>query len=211
MIHSYDNNIRGNEVSENYYGVWAMDSVGSYIVANNITFSFVLNLDMSNCSNYLYYNNIINPSPGQVDEWPPLRSMWDDGAVHPCSVCTLPQDRGNYWSDYLGADNGLGPLTPSGHKCANDGVGDTSIPHMPTTGSPPADWYPLMNLYTPIMGDLDLDGDVDIFDVVLIAGCYGVVWSNANWDPRADLALPYGKIDIFDVVGCTGNYGKSDL
>jgi parallel beta-helix repeat protein len=211
MIHSYDNNIRGNEISENYYGIWAMDSVGSTIVTNNFTNSAVLNLDMSNCSNCLYYNNIINPSPLQVDEWPPLRSMWDDGAAHPCSVCGMPQDRGNYWSDYPGADNGLGPLTPSGHKCANDGVGDTSLPHMPTTGSPPTDWYPLMNLYTSIPGDVDLDGDVDIFDVVILSGCYGATWSNTDWTPQADIAAPFGKIDIFDVVLCSGNYGKSDL
>lgn len=210
MIHSYDNDIRGNEISENYYGIWAGDSSGSSIVANNITYNSILNLDLSNCSNLLFYNNIINPSPGQVDEWPPLRNTWDDGGVHRCSVCGLTQWRGNYWSDYAGVDNGLGPPTPSGHKCGNDRIGDTAIPHMPTTGSPPSDWYPLMNLWTPIMGDVDLDGDVDIFDVVIVAGCYGATWSNANWDPRADLA-PSGKIDIFDVVSCTGQYGRSDL
>jgi len=211
MDHSFESNIRGNEIHENVYGIWSVDSGSSYIVANNIMFNSVYNVDTSNCTNAFYYNNLVNPSTNQVDEWGPLKSVWDDGGVHRCPICGNPQHRGNFWSDYTGLDNGIGPPTPSGHKCANDKIGDTIIPHQPTTGSPPSDWYPLMNMYVAILGDVDLDGGVDIFDVVRMCGCYASSWSDTNWDPRCDLAPNYGKIDIFDIVTCTGKYGVTAL
>lgn len=39
---------------------------------------------------------------------------------------------GNYWSDYVGLDDG------SGGRVAGDGIGDTNLPHLGV------DWYPLM-------------------------------------------------------------------
>jgi hypothetical protein len=58
-----------------------------------------------------------------------------------------------------------------------------------------------------IAGDVDGDHDVDIFDVVKIASCYGTEKGQpgyvANYDINDD-----GKIDIFDVVIANGNYGQ---
>ena len=59
-----------------------------------------------------------------------------------------------------------------------------------------------------IPGDVDADHDVDIFDIVRVAGIYGVNVSHplyrANYDIDGD-----GDVDIFDIVIAAGNYGKS--
>lgn len=53
-------------------------------------------------------------------------------------------------------------------------------------------------------GDVDCNGKVDIFDVVLVAVRYGM----ANPEPYYDINED-GKIDIFDIVSVAVNYGKT--
>ena len=57
-------------------------------------------------------------------------------------------------------------------------------------------------------GDIDGDGDVDIFDIVRIASIYGVLKPDPQYDPYCDLDDD-GDIDIFDIVKACVNYGKS--
>jgi hypothetical protein len=59
-----------------------------------------------------------------------------------------------------------------------------------------------------IIGDLDHDGDVDMFDVVILSSAYPSTPSDPNWRPEADLNGD-NAIDIFDVVILSGNYGTS--
>ncbi len=56
--------------------------------------------------------------------------------------------------------------------------------------------------------DLDGDGDVDIFDIVIIAGVYGYEEGDPGWNPKADL-VEDGVINIFDVVVAAGYYGQT--
>jgi len=56
--------------------------------------------------------------------------------------------------------------------------------------------------------DLDGDSDVDIYDVVILAGAYGSVEGGPKWNPRADL-IENGIIDIYDVVALVGYYGET--
>lgn len=63
-----------------------------------------------------------------------------------------------------------------------------------------------------LTGDLDGDRDVDIFDIVLLAGAYGSYPSHPNYRPEYDIDPPPfgdGDIDIFDIVSAVGDYGKS--
>jgi parallel beta-helix repeat protein len=61
-------------------------------------------------------------------------------------------------------------------------------------------------VFVTIPGDVDGDRDVDIFDIVLMAGGYGKPpWGiYVNCDIDGD-----GDIDIFDIVRAAGNYGQS--
>jgi hypothetical protein len=62
--------------------------------------------------------------------------------------------------------------------------------------------------YLTIVGDIDGDRDVDIFDIVMMAGVYGVRLPDPRYNPNADVDGD-GDIDIFDIVAAAGNYGKS--
>jgi len=69
------------------------------------------------------------------------------------------------------------------------------------TGSASIQFYALT-------GDFDEDRDVDIFDIVIIAGVYGVSQPDPQYDVNCDVDSD-GDIDIFDIVAAAGNYGKS--
>jgi len=57
-------------------------------------------------------------------------------------------------------------------------------------------------------GDVDGDGDVDIFDIVKIAGCYGSEEGEPEYIANSDIDGD-GDIDIFDIVVAAGNYGAN--
>jgi len=59
-----------------------------------------------------------------------------------------------------------------------------------------------------ILGDLNSDGIVDIYDVVIIAIAFGSKQGDSNWNPLADLNND-GIVDIFDVVIVAKNFGKA--
>jgi hypothetical protein len=63
------------------------------------------------------------------------------------------------------------------------------------------------NIFVTIAGDQDADGDVDIFDIVIIAGAYGTSEGEEGYIPSADIDGD-GDVDIFDIVIAAGNYGK---
>jgi hypothetical protein len=59
-----------------------------------------------------------------------------------------------------------------------------------------------------IPGDVDGDQDVDIFDIVKIAGIYGALQGDPSYDANSDIDGD-GDIDIFDIVAGAGHYGES--
>lgn len=58
-------------------------------------------------------------------------------------------------------------------------------------------------------GDLNHDGQTDIVDILLAISAYGSREGDADWNPEADLAPPYGKINLFDLVTIAYHYGES--
>ena len=60
----------------------------------------------------------------------------------------------------------------------------------------------------PIVGDVDYDGDTDIFDIVRMAGAYGSEEGDADYNAHCDLDDD-GDIDIFDIVKAATHYGES--
>ena len=60
-----------------------------------------------------------------------------------------------------------------------------------------------------LIGDLNGDRKVDVYDVVIVAVAYDATPADARWNSLADLAAPWGKINIYDVVMVTRVYGKT--
>jgi hypothetical protein len=55
---------------------------------------------------------------------------------------------------------------------------------------------------------VDGDRDVDIYDIVRIAGAYAAAYPDPRYDRLCDLDLD-GDIDIFDIVAAASRYGDS--
>lgn len=58
-----------------------------------------------------------------------------------------------------------------------------------------------------IPGDVDADFDVDIFDIVAMAGAYGSLAGEPEYNANYDLIYD-GQIDIFDIVLAANHYGE---
>jgi len=59
-----------------------------------------------------------------------------------------------------------------------------------------------------IPGDVDGDKTVDIFDIVKMAGAYGTIQGDTEYDANCDIDGD-GDIDIFDIVIAAGHYGDN--
>jgi len=60
----------------------------------------------------------------------------------------------------------------------------------------------------PIVGDVDYNGLVNIFDVVMAANAYQSTPSDPHWNPHCDITEEFGIINIFDVVLVVSHYGE---
>jgi parallel beta-helix repeat protein len=194
---SFENIILKNEMSNSQFAMALTFSSFNSIYANNLTNSAwgILLLPASD-DNVIYHNSFINNSVEHVWNLVGARNIWDDG--YPSG--------GNYWSDYTGVDLKWGV---DQDKLGSDAIGDAAY----IIDVDNRDRYPLMKPWNPSLpkgpGDVNGDGQVDIYDVVLASTAYGSEQGESNWNPYADLAPLYGVIDIYDVVTIVSNYGKT--
>ena len=54
-------------------------------------------------------------------------------------------------------------------------------------------------LYLPLIGDINRDGSVDIYDAILLSKAFNSVPGNPSWNPNADLNQD-GSVDIYDAI-----------
>lgn len=108
-----------NIISGAIYGAYVYSSA-STITYNRLYRNHYFGLVCVGYNATIHHNNFIN-NPIQVAIDLDGEYSFDDGA------------EGNFWSDYMGFDDG------SGGRIAGDGVGDTDLPHFGH------DYYPLMN------------------------------------------------------------------
>ena len=58
------------------------------------------------------------------------------------------------------------------------------------------------------LADVNADGKVDIYDMVLASHAYASTPPDPHWNPNCDMTKPYGIIDIYDMAVIATNYGK---
>ena len=58
------------------------------------------------------------------------------------------------------------------------------------------------------VGDLDLDGDVDLSDFAIFASSWSTVPGDPHWNTNCDLSMPAGTVDILDLAVFTENWMK---
>ncbi len=57
------------------------------------------------------------------------------------------------------------------------------------------------------LADINCDGSIDIFDIVIVANCFGAQFGSANYCPAADINSDKA-IDIFDLTAVSSKFGK---
>jgi hypothetical protein len=165
--------VSNNIISNNGDGIQIWDSYLSTISGNTIMSSsnYGIYLDGYSGLNTIYHNNIIDNTVQVYDSNP------EDNDWHHQELL-----EGNYWSDYTGLDDG------SNSRTAEDGIGDTKIPHPDTdqgNGYYQLDNYPLMlpSYHTPVGEDVDVNLNVGVnvgFEVVTEEGVTSVEISTEN-------------------------------
>jgi hypothetical protein len=58
------------------------------------------------------------------------------------------------------------------------------------------------------LADVNADGKVDIYDMVLASHAYASTPPDPHWNPNCDMTKPYGIMDIYDMAVIASNYGK---
>jgi parallel beta-helix repeat protein len=127
-----NNTIIGNNIKENSLaGAWLAGSSNDTVTENNIAANG-LGINLQSSSNdSVYHNNFVdNPTQTSIYDSP---SRWDNG--YPSG--------GNYWSDYVGSDNCSGPYQ---NQPGKDGIGDTPY----NISDNDVDRYPLMKAWINI-------------------------------------------------------------
>jgi parallel beta-helix repeat protein len=178
--------------------VGAMILGGSYnlVQDNTLVDSFIgistASPDEYGSGNLIFHNNLFNDtSPGGWSPPPGTVNFWNVG--YPSG--------GNYWSDYNGTDLYSGPYQ---NETGSDGIGDTPY----NVDANNADMYPLMHPYVRILGDINDDRIVDIYDAIILARAFDSSPDSANWNSNADINGD-NIIDIYDAIMLATNFGKT--
>lgn len=66
----------------------------------------------------------------------------------------------------------------------------------------------MFTLVIPILGDINSDGVVDIYDAITLASAFGSRPGSSNWNFGADINGD-GGIDIYDAIILASNYGEN--
>jgi parallel beta-helix repeat protein len=181
LLSSSNNNITANTIESNSYGIYFSP------------ISFQTGELPSN--NHIYNNNFITNTKnvyfssffGSVSS----PNTWDGG--YPSG--------GNYWSDYDGVDSHSGP---DQNETGSDGIGDA--PYVIDENN--TDRYPLIHPWAELLGDINDDGIVDIYDAILLGICFNSTPDDPDWNPNADFNGD-GLIDIYDAIMLATNFGKT--
>ncbi len=198
-----NNTVLGNSIENSGVGIFLESSSYNKIVQNTVlnnhrgiwlkTAPYIPEFPPPPPSSFntVYHNNLIDNNV----------QAWDHGFGNTWNV-SYPIG-GNYWSNYNGSDlyGGLYQNTTG-----SDGIGDT--PYIIDEND--QDMYPLIYPYGHVPSpDINQDGKVNIYDVVLIALAYGSKPGFPVWNPYCDINQD-GIINLYDVVIACIHYGQED-
>jgi parallel beta-helix repeat protein len=208
--------ISGNNMTNNLYGIWLGSSSNCTISGNNITANHyygngggisvmysnystisgnnIRNNDYgivmdSSSNNKICHNNFVNNTAQTF--FTLSINAWDDG--YPSG--------GNYWDDYSGEDSFKGLYQ---NETGSDGIGDS--PYIIYENI--IDKYPLVAPWTTLVGDINQDRTVDIYDAILLSNAYSSSPSSPNWNINADINGD-NTVDIYDAIILASNFGKT--
>lgn len=188
-IWSRYNTITNNMIKRNYIGIrleWVFFD-WNIIKGNYIYDNYKYGMELYKTKKNLIYHNNFDDNTDQITKDTLSSNQW----FGRWNVT------GNYWNDYQGVDDG------SNNRTAEDGVGDTEIPHRKV------DDLPLMGRWLP--GDVTHDGKVSAADFARLSCAWNKTSNDPDWLPwhaHADLNED-GIVDELDYEILIENYGKT--
>jgi len=193
--------LHGTLLTDQYGGSIPHD-VGDGFFCTLIADVAVVGVELS--QNFVYPGRTVNitvivANLGDTTETFDVTAYYDNNTIGTQTVFDLPAGQ-NYTAIFIWNTSGLEP-------CNNYTISAKAGPvpyELDLTNNVYVDGW----VKIKILGDVDSDGKVDIFDIVLAADAYGSCEGDPNWNSEADTAPRYGIIDIYDLVTISGNYGK---
>jgi parallel beta-helix repeat protein len=197
------NQLIANIAAHNAVGIQLTQGCTNSTLTDNIAFANTLGIGLKDaCNNALIGNHLLSNQQGLLLEAAAnTNTIAHNSFVNNAQPARITaaynttwhtDQQGNYWSTYTGID------------ADGDGIGDTPYPIDANNTDP----YPLMHPDTWwTLADINYDLKVNIYDVVLVGIAYTATPTAANWNPRCDIAEPFGVIDIYDVVAICACYG----
>jgi parallel beta-helix repeat protein len=199
-VHGSPKNISiiDNAVEGNFFGVDLQSGATDNVISRNqLVANYVsVHLNLAD-ANYILQNNMTN-NYRSVTLWDSKNNMLYHnnflnntfGSVNSPNFLDNGLE-GNYWSDYDGLD------------VDGDGIGDT--PYEIDINN--VDRYPLMNPWIRLLGDINDDRTVDIFDAILLFNAFNSAIGTPTWNPEADLNHD-DFVDIFDAILLANHYNQ---
>lgn len=163
-------------------------STGNLVKLNNVDTWAGIGIQVSlgaGPNNGIYWNNVWTEF-----DWYEFNDLTPGSPPNFFDDTTLPGGpgflKGNYWAMTL------------------------APPPFPIPGPGNNGWFdnfPLRPGIAQLTGDINVDGRVNVMDIVLIGIHFAQAWCQLSWDPRADINGD-GIINIIDIVKLAINYGQ---
>jgi parallel beta-helix repeat protein len=179
------NNISDNDFGLNLTGTSSSKSENNIFQSNKIISNTKNGVYCnSNSNNNRWFHNILISNFQQVNDQG--SNIWNNDA-----------DEGNYWSDYLGLDNG------DFGRTKGDGIGDTNLPHNNLDNYPFTIPYGWLLPATPTIneqGHMNIDGNYSIsWNPTWRTTGYKLQEDNSNLFDMA-VTIYEGNQTIFDII-----------
>ena len=126
---------------------------------------------------FMAYNIFVSESPGIIGTW--ITNITD-------------------WTETSHTIDGLSPNTAYYFTVQVTDVSNSSIYSNQVEATTES---------TPLLGDVNQDGTVDIFDAILLSNAFNSAIGTPTWNPEADLNND-DVVDIFDAIILANNFGK---
>jgi parallel beta-helix repeat protein len=65
----------------------------------------------------------------------------------------------------------------------------------------------VFTLIVPLLGDINKDGSIDIYDAIQLAAAFSSTPASPKWNPQADINKDF-VVDIYDAIILSSNFGK---
>ncbi|MBU0708489.1 hypothetical protein KJ596_01910 [Patescibacteria group bacterium] len=174
-------------------------------VYNNVWYAMNSMPILNGSSPAHYAGNIVWEVGGEIESQHGERL---DPGFNPSVIDDTSFDINTIWERYRPANAQVN--TPGVSYEGLNWPGTTGVDYRgavpPNGGSPAPTATPTSIPSVP--GDLNGDGDVDIFDLVIVGSSFGRSPGSSGYDPRADANQSGGAIDIFDLIIVGSNFGE---